>query len=87
MASATLIAPPERSAAPDSGSRGEYRCECGHVLRVFGRGRHRVFFEPDSARFDDPVMNRACPECGRRLPGKGRPHAGSEAALGGVERS
>ena len=74
MASATLIAPTEApmgSGAPDR--RSEYRCECGHVLRVFGGGRHQVYFEPNNTRLDDPVMNRACPECGRGLPGKGRP--------------
>jgi hypothetical protein len=67
--------------------RGEYHCECGHVLRVFGGGRHRVFFGMETTRRDHPVMNRACPECGRRLPGKGRPYAGSEAALDREERS
>jgi hypothetical protein len=82
MATATLE---QRPTAPPV--RGEYGCECGHMLRVFGGGRHRVFFEPESTRFDDPVMNRACPSCGRRLPGKGRPYAGSEAGPGGEERS
>jgi hypothetical protein len=57
------------------------------MLRVFGGGRHRVFFEPESTRFDHPVMNRACPSCGRRLPGKGRPYAGPEAGPGAEERS
>jgi len=52
--------------------RGEYRCECGHVLRVFGLGRHPVYFELGDARLDDPVMNPACPQCGRDLPGKNR---------------
>ncbi len=73
MAGATLIAPPEVpvvSGVP--GRRSEYRCECGHVLRVFGGGRHRVYFEPGNARLDDPVMNRVCPACGRGLPGKNR---------------
>ncbi len=49
-----------------------YRCECGCVLRIFGGGRHRVYFELDNHRLDDPVMNGACPQCGRGLPGKGR---------------
>ena len=53
-----------------AGRTGEYRCECGHVLRVFGRDRHRIYFELANARLDDPVMNRACPACGRGLPGK-----------------
>jgi hypothetical protein len=72
MASGTLIAPVEQppvAGIPDR--RGEYRCECGHVLRVFGGGRHRVYFEPRNAPLNDPVMNRVCPECGRGLPGKG----------------
>jgi predicted RNA-binding Zn-ribbon protein involved in translation (DUF1610 family) len=75
MASATLIAPPERNAPssrPDP--HRTYACpECGHVLRVSGLGRHRVYFELDDDRSEDPVMNRACPECGRGLPGKSAP--------------
>lgn len=80
MASATLMAPPaiETPTAPPeelpiSGTadrRGEYRCKCGHELRVFGGGRHRVYFEPADARLEDPVMNRVCPACERGLPGK-----------------
>ncbi|MGZ4173234.1 MAG: hypothetical protein ACXVQR_02035 [Solirubrobacteraceae bacterium] len=50
-----------------------HHCECGHVLRVFGGGRHRVYFELDDARLDQPVMNRVCPSCARILPGKNRP--------------
>jgi hypothetical protein len=73
MTSGTLIAPPEQR--PTSGivdRRGQYRCECGSVLRVFGGGRHRVYFEPANTTLDDPVMNGACPCCGRELPGKNR---------------
>lgn len=71
MASVTLIAPPERSARSEqTDRRPAYRCECGHVLKVFGGGRHRVYFELGDSRFDDPVMNRVCPACGRGLPGK-----------------
>jgi hypothetical protein len=81
MATATQ----ERAGA--SAVRGEYTCECGHALRVFGGGRHRVFFEPESMRRDDPVMNRACPECGQRLPGKGRPYARPDDVAGGEDRS
>ena len=74
MASATLIAPPERLAhtsKPDP--RRAYTCtECAHVLRVSGLGRHRVYFEFTDERADDPVMNRVCPACGHGLPGKNR---------------
>jgi len=71
MASATLIATAEELPGSQSPSRrSEYRCECGHALRVFGGGRHRVYFEPGDTRLDDPVMNRVCRECGRGLPGK-----------------
>ncbi len=74
MAIATLIAPAERlapSANPDL--RRTYSCpECGHVLRVSGLGRHRVYFELTDERADDPVMNRVCPVCGHGLPGKNR---------------
>ena len=71
MTTGTLIAPPEvRPVSQSVDRRGEYRCDCGHVLRVFGGGRHRVYFEPTNTRRDDPVMNRVCPEWGRGLPGK-----------------
>ena len=74
MSGATLIVPAEQPLAPGvSARRDEYRCECGHVLRVFGGGRHRVYFEPENTRLDDPVMNRVCPACGRTLPGKNGP--------------
>jgi DNA-directed RNA polymerase subunit RPC12/RpoP len=75
MASATLRAPTERPgpvSKPES--RRTYSCpECEHVLRVFGGGRHRVYFETDNKRLDDPVMNRVCPACGHGLLGKNRP--------------
>jgi rubredoxin len=72
MTSATLIAPPEqRALSLQPGLRPTYRCAgCGHVLRVSGLGRHRVYFELDDVPFQDPVMNRVCPGCGRGLPGK-----------------
>lgn len=71
MGSATLIAPPQRSPRSEEADRGPaYRCGCGHVLRVFGGGRHRVYFELRDSRLDDPVMNRVCPACGRGLAGK-----------------
>ena len=74
MNSATLIAPAEHPVVSGvSTRRDEYRCECGHVLRVFGGGRHRVYFDPADTRLDNPVMNRSCPACGRTLPGKNRP--------------
>ena len=73
MTSAALIAPTEDPLVSGSSDRkAEHRCECGHVLRVFGGGRHRVYFEPRDTRLDDPVMNRVCPECDRDLPGKNR---------------
>ena len=46
--------------------------ECGHVLRVSGLGRHRVYFELEDDRSEHPVMNRACPGCGHGLLGKNR---------------
>jgi hypothetical protein len=51
-------------------ARREHRCECGHTLRVFGLGRHRLYYEPSDTRLNNPVMNRSCPECGRGLQGK-----------------
>jgi hypothetical protein len=50
--------------------RGVYRCQCGHVFRVFGGGRHQVYLEPENVALDDPIMNGVCPVCGRGLPGK-----------------
>jgi hypothetical protein len=72
MATATLTPPPERLVPPSKPDlRRTYSCpECGHVLRVSGLGRHRVYFELDDERASDPVMNRVCPECARGLPGK-----------------
>jgi hypothetical protein len=52
------------------GRREDYRCTCGHTLRVFGLGRHRVYFESGNTQLDDPVMNRICPQCEEGLPGK-----------------
>ncbi len=82
MATATHEAPVARpdEADPSSTSAisprsGEYHCACGHALRVFGVGRHRIYFEAGSARLDAPVMNRACSQCGRGLPGMNRPVA------------
>ena len=73
MASATLIAPADAPPASGHLDRGTgYRCECGHTLWVFGGGRHRVYFEPENIRLDEPVMNRVCPACGRGLAGKNR---------------
>ena len=68
-----VVAAPARSLDPervDRADRSVYRCDCGHALRVFGGGRHRVYFELDTARLDDPVMNRVCPGCWHALPGK-----------------
>jgi hypothetical protein len=72
MASAALIAPPDRltpTRQPDP-RRTHTSPECGHSLRVSGLGRHRVYFELDDERSDDPVINRVCPACGHGLPGK-----------------
>ena len=57
---------------PVIGSDGPiYSCPgCEHGLRVFGRGRHRVYFELADGRSEDPVMNGRCPACGQGLPGK-----------------
>jgi hypothetical protein len=89
MISGTLIAPANGS--PTSGiveRRGGYHCECGHVLRVFGGGRHRTYYEPGNAHLDDPVMNGACPACGRGLPGvpDGLPGVRRTAATPGPAR-
>lgn len=75
MASATLIAPPDRltpTSEPDP--RPTYTCpECGPILRVSGLGRHRVYFELDDERSENPVMNRVCPACENAPPRKSPP--------------
>lgn len=73
MGEATLTAAPERTATPRKPDLRptHSRPKRGHVLRVIGLGRHRVYFELADDRSYDPVMNRACPECGHGLPGKG----------------
>ena len=45
----------------------ERRCECGHLLHVYGIARHRIYFEPANVALDDPVMDHRCPGCGREL--------------------
>jgi hypothetical protein len=72
MTSGTLIAPPERLApSANPQLRPPYACdECGHVLRVSGLGRHRIYFELDDTRSEHPVMDRVCSGCGCSLPGK-----------------
>jgi hypothetical protein len=58
-------------APPVAAGTRTYDCpKCGHELCVFGRGRHRIYFEVDDEHLDDPVMDSACPECGHALPGK-----------------
>ena len=49
--------------------RPNYRCECGHELRVIGRDRHSVYFELGNDPLDDPVMDGRCPQCSAPLPG------------------
>ena len=72
MTSATLVAPLEPvTPSQRPGARQNYNCpECRQGLRVFGRGRHRVYFEPADERSGELVMNGVCPGCGRGLPGK-----------------
>ncbi len=44
---------PERT---DRTDRSVYPCECGHVLRGVGGGRHRVYFEMRTTGLDEPVI-------------------------------
>jgi ribosomal protein S27AE len=80
---ATPELPTPELATPELATQGKsiksdprhiYSCpECGHVLRVSGLGRHRVYFELTDERSSRPVMNRVCPACGDGLPGKNTP--------------
>jgi len=47
-----------------------HSCACGHELRVFGSGRHRIYFELSDDSRDQPVMSGVCPGCREPLPGK-----------------
>jgi len=68
-----VIAPPRTASATTAHERRPiYRCDCGHVLQVFGRGRHRVYFEGTDLPLKAPVMDNSCPGCGDGLPGKKR---------------
>jgi hypothetical protein len=40
-----LIAPAEPRPSEIPARRREYRCECGHTMRVCGGARHRVYFD------------------------------------------
>jgi hypothetical protein len=73
MDGATLTTPVEPAVAQDPASArdpADYTCECGHQLRVFGGGRHRIYFPRDNVGLDSPIMDGVCPQCGRPLPGK-----------------
>jgi hypothetical protein len=71
MATATLTGPERSSPSAESQADARvYRCACGNTLRVFGLGRHRVYFQRDETGSEDAVLNRVCPACQRVLPGK-----------------
>jgi ribosomal protein S27AE len=74
VTSATLIRPPEPLATSGAADPARtYSClRCGHVMRVSGIGRHRLYFELE-ADSGDAVMDRVCPACGEGLPGKSVP--------------
>jgi hypothetical protein len=71
MATATLAGPEFTSASAEPQAEARvYGCACRNTLRVFGLGRHRVYFQRDEAGSEDAVLNRVCPDCQRVLPGK-----------------
>ncbi|HXE94266.1 MAG TPA: hypothetical protein VN544_10735 [Gaiellaceae bacterium] len=53
-----------------SASATRFGCVCGRELQVYGRDRHRRYYELDDAAHVMPVMTRVCPGCGHGLPGK-----------------
>lgn len=71
-AGTTLIASSAWSSPePPRELRDPYLCpKCGHVPRVSGLGRHRVYFEPNDQGSESPVMSRLCPGCRHGLPRK-----------------
>jgi hypothetical protein len=67
MAGPPLITPSEQPAPRQPGPGRTYSCPgCGHVLRMSGLGRHRLYFD----RPNTLVMNGVCPVCRHGLPGK-----------------
>jgi hypothetical protein len=71
MATTVIASPPPSEHSGEFDPRSTYTCsKCGHVLAVYGRERHRVYFELSDARLAEPVMSRVCPGCGLGLPGK-----------------
>jgi hypothetical protein len=53
-------------------ARRLWQCVCGEVYRVWGSGRHRIYWPLDAPR-DAPVIDGCCVRCRRALPGK-QPH-------------
>ena len=47
-------------------TRELWACACGERYLVSGRGRHRVYWLPDSPH-SDPVLSRECVSCGAPL--------------------
>ena len=68
MARPPLTTPSEQPApSRQPGPGRSYGCPgCGHVLRVSGLGRHRLYFD----RSNTLVMSGVCPVCRHGLPGK-----------------
>ncbi len=58
---------------PDDEHGSRFTCTCGTALRRSGGGRHRVYFPLEEHTLTTPMTTRACPACGRQLPGKNRP--------------
>jgi hypothetical protein len=71
-------APDHATAAPPA---EHYRCQCQHVLQVFGLGRHRRYYELADRGWQHPVMGRVCPSCQRGLPGKNTPHTTADEVV------
>jgi len=74
--------PREDAGAPPSDEKAgsvvehEHTCDCGAAYRYTGEGRHRVYWKAD-ASVSDPVLDDACVECGKPLPG-GHPRETAE---------
>jgi hypothetical protein len=68
MAGPPMITPSERpTPSHQAGPGRSYSCTgCGHVLRVSGLGRHRLYFD----RPNTLVTNGVCPVCRQGLPDK-----------------
>ncbi|HEV7751275.1 MAG TPA: hypothetical protein VGO71_07025 [Baekduia sp.] len=55
-----------RQPEPEPVAATMWSCVCGERLRTVGSGRHQVHWLADAPE-DEPLLDGACPACGRTL--------------------